>query len=170
MCAAADAFAEYGEGRVGGFSVGSFSVTNYRDGGTTGSEVARGGRARGARGDGPLLLGGAPMRYLRPIPRRLLPDDMLVFLPAEGGGRGESRLVRAREVRARGGGSSPTRTARPTLGTGRCSWTRVNSEGALEVPAGGRVLIGAGPSMLVRSCRRCCVVRGQVHHWELEVG
>lgn len=41
VCAAADAFAEYGEGRVGGFSVGSFSVTSYRDEGTTGSEVAR---------------------------------------------------------------------------------------------------------------------------------
>ena len=40
-CAAADAFAEYGEGRVGGFSIGSFSVTNYRDDGTTGAEVAR---------------------------------------------------------------------------------------------------------------------------------
>ena len=42
VCAAADAFAEYGEGRVGGFSIGEFSVTNYRDDGTTGSEVARG--------------------------------------------------------------------------------------------------------------------------------
>ncbi|WP_302011182.1 hypothetical protein [Collinsella tanakaei] len=41
VCAAADAFAEYGEGRVGGFSVGSFSVTDYRDEGTTGSEVSR---------------------------------------------------------------------------------------------------------------------------------
>ena len=41
VCAAADAFAEYGEGRVGGFSIGSFSVTNYRDDGTTGAEVAR---------------------------------------------------------------------------------------------------------------------------------
>lgn len=41
VCAAADAFAEYGEGRVGGFSIGSFSVTNYRDEGTTGSDVAR---------------------------------------------------------------------------------------------------------------------------------
>ena len=39
-CAAADAFAEYGEGRVGGFSIGSFSVTNYRDDGTTGPQVA----------------------------------------------------------------------------------------------------------------------------------
>lgn len=42
VCAAADAFAEYGEGRVGGFSIGGFSVTNYRDDGTTGAEVARG--------------------------------------------------------------------------------------------------------------------------------
>ena len=41
VCAAADAFAENGEGRVGSFSVGSFSVTNYRDEGTTGSVVAR---------------------------------------------------------------------------------------------------------------------------------
>lgn len=41
VCAAADAFAEYGEGRVGGFSIGSFTVTNYRDEGTTGAEVAR---------------------------------------------------------------------------------------------------------------------------------
>ena len=41
VCAAADAFAEYGEGRVGGFSIGEFSVTNYRDDGTTGVEVAR---------------------------------------------------------------------------------------------------------------------------------
>ena len=37
----ADALADYGERRVGGFSIGSFSVTNYRDEGTTGSEVAR---------------------------------------------------------------------------------------------------------------------------------
>ena len=41
VCAAADAYAEYGEGRVGGFSIGSFSVTNYRDEGTAGSEVGR---------------------------------------------------------------------------------------------------------------------------------
>lgn len=39
-CAAADAFAEFGEGRVGGFEVGSFRVTNYMERGTTGREVA----------------------------------------------------------------------------------------------------------------------------------
>lgn len=40
-CAAAEAFAEFGEGRVGGFSIGDFSVTNYQEQGTTGAEVAR---------------------------------------------------------------------------------------------------------------------------------
>ena len=94
---------------------------------------------------------------------------MLVFLPAEGGGRGESRLVRhVRFERAEGVVSDAHRSA--DAGHGTVFVDAVNSEGALEVPAGARVLIGAGPSMLVRSCRRCCVVRGQVHHWELEVG
>lgn len=55
-------------------------------------------------------------------------------------------------------------------GAGRVFVDAVNSEGAFEIPAGSRVLIGAGPSVLVRSCKRCCVIRGQVHHWELEVG
>ncbi len=39
-CAAADAFAEFGEGRVGGYAVGDFKVTNYMEKGTTGREVA----------------------------------------------------------------------------------------------------------------------------------
>ena len=109
------------------------------------------------------------MRYLRPIPKRLLPDDMLVFLPAEGGGRGESRLVRpVRFARAGGAVSHPHRSA--DAGHGTVFVDAVNSEGALEVPAGARGLIGAGPSMLVRPCRGCGVGRGQVHHWEREVG
>ncbi|MGI6535103.1 MAG: hypothetical protein ACOX12_01600 [Eggerthellaceae bacterium] len=41
MCAACEAFAEFGEGRVGGYSVGDFRVTNYMEKGTTGLEVAR---------------------------------------------------------------------------------------------------------------------------------
>lgn len=42
VCAAAEAFAEFGEGRVGGFEIGDFKVTNYQEQGTTGAEVARG--------------------------------------------------------------------------------------------------------------------------------
>lgn len=41
VCVAVDAFAEYGEGRVGGFTIGKFSVTNYMEKGTTGLEVAQ---------------------------------------------------------------------------------------------------------------------------------
>lgn len=41
VCAAAEAFAEFGEGRVGGYAIGDFKVTNYMKRGTTGLEVAR---------------------------------------------------------------------------------------------------------------------------------
>lgn len=40
LCAAVDAFAEFGEGQVGGFSLGDFKVTHYEDEGTTGEEIA----------------------------------------------------------------------------------------------------------------------------------
>ena len=40
VCAAVDAFAEFGEGQVGGFSIGDFKVTHYEDEGTTGKEIA----------------------------------------------------------------------------------------------------------------------------------
>ena len=40
VCAAADAYAEWGEGQVGGFQIGSFSVTHYDNRGTTGEEMA----------------------------------------------------------------------------------------------------------------------------------
>lgn len=40
VCAAAEAFAEYGAGEVGGFSIGEFSVKTYENKGTTGEELA----------------------------------------------------------------------------------------------------------------------------------
>lgn len=40
-CAACEAFAEFGEGHVGGYAIGDFRVTNYMERGTTGLEVAR---------------------------------------------------------------------------------------------------------------------------------
>ena len=43
VCAAVDAFAEFGEGQVGGFSLGDFKVTHYEDEGTTGEEIATAG-------------------------------------------------------------------------------------------------------------------------------
>lgn len=40
-CAAAEAFDEFGEERVGGYAIGDFRVTNYMEKGTIGLEVAR---------------------------------------------------------------------------------------------------------------------------------
>ena len=40
VCAAAEAFAEWGEGQTGGFTLGSFSVKHYDNRGTTGAEQA----------------------------------------------------------------------------------------------------------------------------------
>ena len=40
VCAAVDAFAEYGAGEVGGFQIGEFSVKNYASQQTTGEELA----------------------------------------------------------------------------------------------------------------------------------
>lgn len=40
VCAATEAFAQYGAGEVGGFSIGEFSVKNYENKGTTGEELA----------------------------------------------------------------------------------------------------------------------------------
>lgn len=109
------------------------------------------------------------MRYLRPIPRRLLPDDMIVWPAAGDGTYGPSVLVRhVRYERAESAVDDAHRSA--DGGAGRIFVDAVSSEGAFEVPAGSRVLVGAGPSVHVHRCRRCCVVRGHVHHWELEVG
>jgi hypothetical protein len=108
------------------------------------------------------------MRYLRPIPTRLLPDDMLVY-PSDGrGGRGRARMVR--HVRFEMEDALAGDAHRESAVTGKVIVDAVSSRGAFEVPAGSRVVVGALPGMVVLRCKRCCVVRGQVHHWELEVG
>ena len=108
------------------------------------------------------------MRYLRPIPKRLLTDDMLVW-PSDGeGGFDAVRMVRhvrfEREEQLCG---DAHRSA--DGGHGRVFVDAVSSAGAFEIPAGSRVLVGDNPSMVVESCKRCCVIRGSVHHWELVV-
>ena len=109
------------------------------------------------------------MRYLRPIPRRLLPDDMLVWVADEQGNACAPRMIRhVRYEEEQAVCDEPHRSA--DGGHGRVFIDGVNSIGAFEVPAGSRVLVGSGPSVFVRSCKRCCVIRGTVHHWELEVG
>ena len=106
------------------------------------------------------------MRYLRPIPRRLLPDDMLAW-PSDGnGGFLATRMVH--HVRLEWEQDAVDDAHRSAdAGRGRVFVDASNSDGAFEVPAGSRVLVGAGPSMHVVACKRCCVIRGEVHHWEL---
>lgn len=58
VCAAADAFAEWGEGQTGGFQIGEFSVTHYDNRGTTGAEMATEAAMKELAGTG-LLFGGA---------------------------------------------------------------------------------------------------------------
>lgn len=109
------------------------------------------------------------MRFLRPIPKRLLPDDMMVW-PAAGDGTFLPTVL-VRHVRFERTDSVLGDAHRSADGgSGRLIVDAVNSEGSFEIPVGSRVLVGAGPSVLVRTCKRCCVIRGQVHHWELEVG
>lgn len=106
------------------------------------------------------------MSFLRPIPRRLLSDDMMVWPAMGDGSYGPSRLVRhvrfeRSETAAQGG-------AHFTGGTSSTLFVdATNSEGAFEIPVGSRVLVGAGPSAYVQSCTRCYVLRGVVHHWKL---
>jgi len=106
---------------------------------------------------------------MRPIPRRLLPDDMMVR-PSNGDGSfGDARLIR--HVWFQGSQSASSDDHRSAdAGTGKVFVDAVNSEGAFEVPAGSRVtLSGMTTSLSVISCKRCCVIRGEVHHWELTV-
>ena len=57
VCAAADAFAEYGEGQVGGFQIGGFGVTHYDNRGTSGEDMATAAVVKELGGSG-LLFGG----------------------------------------------------------------------------------------------------------------
>ena len=52
VCAAVEAFAEYGAGEVGGYSIGKFSVKNYENKGTTGEELATQAALRELAGTG----------------------------------------------------------------------------------------------------------------------
>ena len=52
VCAATEAFCEFGAGEVGGYSIGSFTVRNYENKGTTGEELATQAALRELAGTG----------------------------------------------------------------------------------------------------------------------
>lgn len=108
------------------------------------------------------------MRFLRPIPRRLLPDSMTVWPTDGAGGHGDARVVRHVRFDAKDAVSDDAHRESAVAGTVYVD--AANSAGAFEVPAGSRVRVGGLPPMLVRSCRACRGLGGRVHHWELVVG
>ena len=57
VCAATAAFAEFGSGEVGGYSIGQFSVKNYENKGTTGEELATQAALRELAGTGSAYCG-----------------------------------------------------------------------------------------------------------------
>jgi hypothetical protein len=102
------------------------------------------------------------------MPTRLLPDNMLVF-PSDGsGGYGPARLIR--HVRFEMCDSVVDDGHRSSAVSGTIFVDATNSKDAFEIPAGSKVLVNNLPRMYVKSCRRFCIVRGQIHHWELQVG
>jgi hypothetical protein len=107
-------------------------------------------------------------RYMRPMPTRLLPDDMLVF-PSDGsGGYGPARMIR--HVRFEMSDDVVGDEHRGSAVSGKIFVDAVNSKDAFEIPAGSKVLVNDLPRMYVKSTKRFCIVRGQIHHWELQVG
>lgn len=104
---------------------------------------------------------------LRPIPRRLLADSMVVRVPDGDGGFDEGVAVgRVRFQRVQRASDDMHRAA--DAGGGVVFVDAVNSVGAFEVPVGSRVDID-GVSLFVAECRRCVTAGGRVHHWELTV-
>lgn len=105
------------------------------------------------------------MGALLAIPRRLLPDSMLVRVPDTFGGFSDAvQVSHVRFARKQVVVDDAHRSA--DAGAGKAYVDAVNSVGAFEVPAGSRAEIG-GHSYLVAECKRYEGFGGTVHHWEL---
>ena len=107
------------------------------------------------------------MRSVRPIPRAVLPDTVLVREMLPDGSFGEGRRITGvRFERTQSVSTDAHRSA--DAGHGKVFIDAINSSGAYEVPCGSRVEIG-GHSYLVAEVKRCEDFNGHVHHWELVV-
>lgn len=167
VCAAADAFAEFGEGQVGGFRARRLQGDALRGRGHDRRGDRHGRCLEGAGGNVARVLRGAVMRSLRPIPARLLGDDAVVRVLDGAGGYTEGVVVsHVRFCKTQSVADDDHRSA--DAGAGKVYVDALNSVGALEVPAGSRIDIG-GHSYYVAECKRCEDFNGHVHHWELTV-
>lgn len=107
------------------------------------------------------------MISLKPIPRRLLPDTIVVRVPDGNGGYGRGRTIaNVRFERKRSVVDEPHRSA--DAGGGRIYVDAVNSAGAFEIPPGSRVDV-KGMSLYVAAVKPCEGAAGRIHHWEVDV-
>ena len=116
---------------------------------------------------------------MRAIPKQLLKQDMLVKPLLPDGTFGESRLVR--HVLLQLAGSVVYDEHRSgDMGAGKVFVDATNSEGAFDVPPGSRIVGTAPPdlvelgapqalSYVAKKVQKFRVLRGVVHHWEIEV-
>lgn len=106
------------------------------------------------------------MLPIRPIPRNLLTDAMVVCEPTDDGEYGEPKTVR--HVRFERMHEVADDAHRIDCVGGKVFVDAVMSDGAFEVAAGSRIEID-GVKLLVKSCSRFADANGRVHHWELVV-
>ena len=107
------------------------------------------------------------MGFVGHIPRRLLPDAMLVRVPTADGGLSDPvELDGVRFCMTQSASTDAHRSA--DAGSGEVFVDAASTDGAFEVPVGSRVEI-RGVSYRVARCRRCETTNGVVHHWELVV-
>lgn len=104
---------------------------------------------------------------LRPLPGRLLTDDIEVRVPDGNGGYCDPVPVRHVRVELAQSVCEDSHRA-ADAGAGTVFIDALMSDGAFEVPAGSRIEYG-GRSLWVTECRTYRGVRGRVHHWELGV-
>lgn len=114
-------------------------------------------------------------KTLRPIPKRLLPDQILVY-PSDGnGGYEQTKLLKhvrvdytsAETSASVYGNTDSVHTETPSV---LVFVDAVNTDGAFEIPVDSKIYVRSGATFHVRKVTRCCVFHGQVHHWEIEAG
>ena len=106
------------------------------------------------------------MKTARPIPRRLLPDNMLVFETREDGTFRKGKLIR--NVRFEREATVSDEEHRADTITGTIYVDAMNTRRAYEIPVGSRIEIG-GMEVWVKKVERFEGTRGKIHHWELSV-
>lgn len=107
---------------------------------------------------------------LKPIPKSLMPDTIVVRVPKDGEYRGKFEMpVGIENVRFDSTESlNPNQYAFSEGSRGLIFIDAVNSVGAFEIPAGARITLGDEDYLVVKTTSYAGFY-GRMHHWEVEV-